>query len=59
MMNKNLIDVKEIEHLLPKRKSNRKTELKMSALSTSWDPEDKFEYPKNEYTQDENRKINC
>ena len=35
-------ELEELEALLPVRKSNSKTELKMSALKSSWDPREKF-----------------
>ena len=55
-MNRSLTsDIAQIEHLLPKRKSTNKNELKMSAITTSWDPETRFEYTQEEFTIEETR----
>ena len=57
-MNRSLTsDIAQIEHLLPKRKSTSKNELKMSAITTSWDPETRFEYTQEEFTIEETRII--
>ena len=56
-MNQELTDINEIEHLIPKRKSGRTTKLKTTAIGNSWNPEDKFEYTNQEYTEEECKKI--
>ena len=57
-MNKNLTtDIEEIQHLLPARKSKTSTELKMSAITTRWNPEQKFEFKTQEMTKQEQRQV--
>ena len=57
-MNKKLTtELDDIEYMLPKRKSLLNTDLKMSAITTSWDPEERFNYPQQEYTKAENKLI--
>ena len=44
-MNTNLTsEIEEIEHLLPVRKHKTSKELKISAITNNWEPENKFEY---------------
>ena len=57
-MNKNLTtDIDELENILPTRKSGLTKELKTSAITTSWDPELKYEYKQNSVTEQELRTI--
>ena len=57
-MNKNLTtDIEEIEHLLPTRKNKTSTELKMSAVTTRWNPDQKFEFKNQELTKQEQRQV--
>ena len=50
-------DLDKIEHLMPIRKSGRKTSLKMSAIKPDWDPKDKFEFKTQEYTENDKKLI--
>ena len=42
----------KIKHLMPTRKSGRKTNLKMSAIKPDWDPTEKFEFKTQEYSEE-------
>ena len=52
-MNKNKTDIDKIKHLLPARKSGKTTQLKMGAVKNDWNPEDKYIFKNEEYTQQE------
>ena len=57
-MNKGLTtEIEEIEHLLPTRKNTSTKELKMSAVTTSWTPENKFNFEDKKLSQEETRKV--
>ena len=57
-MNKGLTtELEELEEILPTRKSGLTKELLMSAITTSWVPESKFEYKTREPTEQEQKKI--
>ena len=50
-MNKNLTtELDKISELLPTRKSGKTSQLKMSAVKSDWDPNDKFSYKREQYT---------
>ena len=47
----------KIKHLMPTRKSGRKTNLKMSAIKPDWDPTEKFEFKTQEYSEEDKKLI--
>ena len=50
-------DIEEIKHLLPVRKGNKNKELKMSAITNTWEPETKFEYNQENMNKKEIKQI--
>ena len=50
-------EIDKIQDILPTRKSGRTSKLKMSAVKNDWDPSEKFEFKKEEYTPLETRQV--